>query len=249
MEKRLQGKIALVTGGSRGIGAAIARRLAKEGCHVAISYSASKEKADSLVKELQKDGIQAIAHQADQANCKQVQTLVQTVGKHFGKIDILVNNAGVLAMGTIDDPFLNLEDMAKQYAVNVEGVFYTTHAAIPFMKNGARIITIGSIASERMTDTGGANYAATKAALLGFTRGWARDLGPKNITVNLVQPGHTSTDMNPEDTEYATSSKKSIPLGRYAKPEEIAAAVAFLASSDAAYITGTTLNVDGGFLA
>ncbi len=249
MEKRLQGKIALITGGSRGIGAAIARRLAKEGCHIAISYSASKEKADALVNELQKENIQALALHADQANRKQVEELVQKVGKHFGRIDILVNNAGVLAMGAIDDPHLDLEGMANQHAVNIEGVFSTTHAAVPFMKSGARIITIGSIAAERMTDTGGANYAASKAALVGYTRGWARDLGPKNITVNLVQPGHTNTDMNPEDAEYAKNAKKIIPLGRYATPEDIASGVAFLASPDAAYITGTTLNIDGGFLA
>ncbi len=249
MHKKLQNKIALITGGSRGIGAAIARRFAMEGCHVVISFVASSDKGISLVKELEREGVQAIAIQADQANPEEVKALVLKVGKHFGRIDILVNNAGIYVGGSIDDPNLDLEGISRQLSVNVGGVFAATHAVVPFMKDGGRIIIIGSINGERMTVSGGADYAATKAALVGYTHGWARDLGPKNITVNLVQPGPIDTDMNPDNTEYAELVKKSVALGRYGKPEEIASAVAFLASQEASYITGATLNVDGGFLA
>lgn len=249
MEKRFQDKVALITGGSRGIGAAIAKRFAKEGCHIAISFAESKDKATSLVKSIEKEGIQAIAFQADQANSSQVEKLVQKVGEHFGRIDILVNNAGIYVGGAIDDIHLDIDGITRQMAVNVGGVFAATRAAIPFMKEGGRIIIIGSINGERLTASGGADYAATKAALVGYTHGWARDLGSKNITVNLVQPGPIDTDMNPDNTEYAEKVKKSVALGRYGKPEEIASAVAFLASQEASYITGTTLTVDGGFLA
>lgn len=248
MQKKLQNKIALVTGGSRGIGAAIAKRFAKEGCHIAISFATSKDKALSLVKELEKEGVQALALQADQANPAQVKAFVQKVGEHFGRIDILVNNAGIFVGGSIDDPNLDIEAVTRQLAVNVGGVFATTRAAVPFMNDGGRIIIIGSINGERMTVSGGADYAATKAALVGYTHGWARDFGPKNITVNLVQPGPIDTDMNPDNTEFAELMKKNVALGRYGRPEEIASAVAFLASQEASYITGATLTVDGGFL-
>jgi 3-oxoacyl-[acyl-carrier protein] reductase len=249
MQKRLQNKIALVTGGSRGIGAAIARRFASEGCHVAISFTASRDKALSLVKELQKKGIDAIALQADQGDLLQVNTCVQKVGEHFGKIDILVNNAGIYAGGSIDDPNLDIDAMTRMMAVNVGGVFATTRAAVLLMQEGGRIITIGSINGERITSSGGADYAATKAALVGYTHGWARDLGARKITVNLVQPGPIDTDMNPANTTHADMIRKSVALGRYGTPEEIASAVAFLASEDASYVTGTVLTVDGGFLA
>jgi 3-oxoacyl-[acyl-carrier protein] reductase len=248
-QKRLQNKIALVTGGSRGIGAAIAKRFAQEGCHIAISYTASKDKAQALVKELEKEGVKAIALQADQADRAQVEAFVKQVGDHFGKIDILVNNAGIYSGGAIDDQNLDVDQIARLLAVNVGGVFTTTRAAMPFMRDGGRIIIIGSINGERMVMAGGADYAATKAALVGYTHGWARDLGPKNITVNLVQPGPIDTDMNPANTAYAEMIKKSVALGRYGKPEEIASAVAFLASPEASYITGATLTIDGGFIA
>lgn len=245
----LENKIALITGASRGIGAAIAKRFAEEGCHVAISFAASKDKASCLVKELEKEGVHALAFQADQGNPAEVEALVQKVGQHFGRIDILVNNAGIFVGGTIDDPNLRIDGLSRQFAVNVGGVFASTRAALSFMRGGGRIINIGSIYGERIADTGVADYAATKAALVGYTHGWARDLGPKNITVNLVQPGPIDTDMNPDHTEFAERVKKMVPLGRYGKPEEIAAAVAFLASPQASYITGATLTVDGGFLA
>ena len=249
MQKRLQNKIALITGGSRGIGAAIAKRFAAEGCHVAISYREAKNKASDLVKELEQEGVKALALQADQADPAQVKALVEKVGKHFGKIDILVNNAGVFAGGAIDDPDLDIERITRQLAVNVGGVFAATRAALFFMNEGGRIIIIGSIFGERIPYPGEADYSATKAALVGYTHGWARDLGPKNITVNLVQPGPIDTDLNPDNTEYAEILKKNVPLGRYGKPEEIASAVTFLASQEASYITGATLTVDGGFLA
>lgn len=249
MEKRFQNKVALITGGSRGIGAAIAKRFAKEGCHVAISFSGSKDKAFSLIKSIENEGIQAIALQADQANSSEVQALVQKVGEHFGRIDILVNNAGIYVGGAIDDIHLDIDEITRQMAINVGDVFAATRATVPFMPEGGRIIIIGSINGERMTASGGADYAASKAALVGYTHGWARDLGPKNITVNLIQPGPIDTDMNPDHTEYAEMIKKSVALGRYGKPEEIASAVAFLASQEASYITGATLTVDGGFLA
>jgi 3-oxoacyl-[acyl-carrier protein] reductase len=249
MEKRFQNHVALITGGSRGIGAAIARRFASEGAHVAITFTASKEQAHSLAEELEKEGVQAIALQADQANPAQVKALVEKVGKHFGHIDILVNNAGVYVDGAIDDPDLDVAAITRQHAINVGGVFAATHAAVPFMRKGGSIIIIGSINGERITHPGGADYAATKAALVGYTHGWARDLGPKNIRVNLVQPGPVDTDMNPDNTEFAEKVKKNVPLGRYGKPEEIASAVAFLASKEASYVTAATLTVDGGFLA
>lgn len=249
MEKRFHNKTALITGGSRGIGAAIARRLAKEGCDLAISYANSKEKALSLIFELEKEGIKTLLVQADQANAQQAAELSERVGRHFGKIDILVNNAGIYVGGCIDDERLDTDGIAKLFAVNVGGVFATTRAAVPFMKDGGRIIIIGSINGERITTQGGADYAATKAALVGYTRGWARDLGPRNITVNLIQPGPIDTDMNPDNTEFAEMIKEQVALRRYGKPEEIASVVAFLASKEASYITGATITVDGGFLA
>jgi len=249
MQKKLQNKIALITGGSRGIGAATAKRFAQEGCHVAISFTASKDKALMLVKELEKEGVHALALQADQANPTQVEAFVEKVGTHFGRIDILVNNAGIYMGGSVDDLNLDTKGIAKLFAVNVGGVFAATHATLPFMKEGGRIIIIGSINGERLMHSGGADYAASKAALVGYTHGWARDLGHKNITVNLVQPGPIDTDMNPDNTDFAEMAKKTVALGRYGKPEEIASAIAFLASQDASYITGATLTVDGGYLA
>ncbi len=249
MQKKLENKIALITGGSRGIGAAIARRFAEEGCHVAISFLSSKEKAYSLVKELEQKGIQAMALQADQADPVQIEKLVQKVGEHFGRIDILVNNAGTFSGGTIDDPDLDVEGLSRQLAVNVGGVFATTRAAVPYIREEGRIINIGSISAERLTVPGAADYAATKAALVGYTHGWARDLGSKNITVNLIQPGSIDTDLNPDNTKFAEAVKQSTALKRYGQPEEIASAVAFLASQEAAYITGSVLTIDGGLLA
>lgn len=235
--KKLTGKIALVTGGSRGIGAAIVRSLGADGATVAFSYSASEEKAKALVKELEAQDIRAIAIKADQADQKQVAGLVKSVIEKFGKLDILVNNAGV---GGIDD-------IEKLFAINVTAVATAVKTAAEYLKDGGRIINIGSCLGERVPMSGITDYSATKAAIVGYTKGWARDFGPRGITVNAVQPGPINTDMNPEDSEFAAHQRAILAIPRYGKPEEVAAAVTFLASPQASYITGTTLNVDGGF--
>ncbi len=247
MTTTLKNKVALITGGSRGIGAAIAKRLAQEGADVAISYSSSPKEAERVIEEITPLDIQAAAFKADQANSNEVNELVEAIVKRFGRLDILVNNAGVYVEGAIDDPSLDMERLMRQFAINVLGVVATVRRAVKYIGAGGRIITIGSIYGELVPYPGVADYSATKAALIGYTKGWARDLGPKNITVNIIQPGPIATDMNPEDTDFAQMIKPRIPLGRYGKPEEVAAAVAFLASSEASYITSSILNVDGGF--
>jgi 3-oxoacyl-[acyl-carrier protein] reductase len=245
--KPLAGKVALVTSGSRGIGAAIARALADEGADVAVSYTASTSKAEAVVSELEAKGVRAAAFGADQADAKQVEGLVKKVADRFGRLDILVNNAGVFAMSAVDDPAADRATLQRAFAVNVGGVAAAVRAAVPHLSEGGRIISIGSVAGDTSPWPGVADYSATKAAVAAYTRGWARDLGPKGITVNNVQPGPIATDMNPEDGAFAETQKAGTALGRYGKPEEVAVAVAFLASPAAAYITGTTLNVDGGF--
>lgn len=245
---KLQKKVALVTGGSRGIGSATAKRLAKEGADVAISYSSSPEKAEAVVSEMKKLGVQAACFKADQSDPKQIERLVRDVVKRFGHIDILVNNAGILVMGTIDDPKRDAEAMKKLMEVNVMGVVATTHEALKHIKEGGRIITIGSCVGERMPFEGMADYSASKAALIGYTKGWARDLGSKNITVNLVQPGPITTDMTQDDGgKFEKELIAELAIKRFGNPEEIAAAVAFLASEEASYMTGSQVTVDGGF--
>jgi 3-oxoacyl-[acyl-carrier protein] reductase len=246
MSKTLQGKAALVTGGTRGIGAAIAKRLAAEGADVAISYAASSVKADALVKELQTYGVKAFAVKADQSDPAQASGVVKIVAERFGRLDILVNNAGVFVTGAVDDADAALEDLKRLFAVNVAGVSAAVRSAVGLLGEGGRIITIGSVAADRLPFPGAADYGATKAAVAAYTRGWARDLGPKGITVNVVQPGPIDTDMNPDNTDFAAALKAGTALKRYGKAEEVAAAVAFLASPEASYITGTTLDVDGG---
>jgi 3-oxoacyl-[acyl-carrier protein] reductase len=248
MSKTLTGKVALVTGGSRGIGAAIAKALADDGADVAISYSSSPDKAKAVVNELLAKGVRAHAFKADQAKAEEVEALVNDVSKRFGHLDILVNNAGVFATGQVHDRANNLAELDHLFAVNVGGVVAAVRAAVPLMNGGGRIISIGSVVGEQSPFAGIADYSATKAALLGYTRGWARDLGPKGITVNTVQPGPIDTDMNPAaNGDFADAQAARTALGRYGKAEEVAAAVAFLASPEAGYITGTTLTVDGGF--
>jgi 3-oxoacyl-[acyl-carrier protein] reductase len=249
MSKELNGKVALVTGGSRGIGAAIAKALADDGADVAISYAASADKADAVVKELRKKGVRAEAFRADQANTKEVEGLVEAVVKRFGRLDILVNNAGVFASGPVHDRANNLAELERLFAVNVGGVATAVRTAAPLMPDGGRIISIGSVAGDTSPWPGIADYSATKGAVAAYTRGWARDLGSRGITVNTVQPGPIDTDMAPQDGEVADGLKARTVIGRYGKPEEVAAAVAFLASPAASYITGTTLNVDGGYSA
>ena len=194
-------------------------------------------------------GVRAHAFKADQANAKEVEGLVKPWLKRFGRLDILVNNAGVFASGPVHDRANNLAELERLFAVNVGGVAAAVRTAAPLMPDGGRIISIGSVAGDTSPWPGIADYSATKGAVAAYTRGWARDLGPRGITVNNVQPGPIDTDMAPQDGEVADGLKARTVLGRYGKPEEVAAAVAFLASPEAAYITGTTLNVDGGYSA
>lgn len=249
MRKELAGKVALVTGGSRGIGAATALALAEHGAHVAISYAASAAKAEAVVKDLAACGVDGAAFQADQADPAQARALIAAVVERFGRLDILVNNAGVLTYGRLDDPAVSAEALAQQYAVNIGGVVTAIRAAAPVMADGGRIIILGSCVASRAAFPGLADYAATKAALAGFARGAAHDLGPRGITVNVVQPGPTETDMNPDAGDFAPVLKANTALGRFARPEEIAAGIVFLAGPGASYITGAALAIDGGFAA
>jgi len=233
----LKGKAALVTGGSRGIGAAIAKALAAAGADVAITYSASPTKAEAVVKEI---GGKAFAILADAADPKAVQASVTETAKRFGRFDILVNNAGV-AYG--DD---SLENIERMLGINTRAPFVAALAAAELMKDGGRIITIGSCLGERVGFAGISLYSMSKAAMTGMTRGLARDLGPRGITVNVVQPGPIDTDMNPADGENAPGLAAATALGRYGRSEEIADTVVFLASAGGSYITGAQIAVDGG---
>jgi 3-oxoacyl-[acyl-carrier protein] reductase len=247
MNKKLSGKVALVTGGSRGIGAAIARSLADDGADVAISYVSSPDKAKALVRELQEKGVRAVAFQADQAKPTEVAQLVNKAAEHFGHLDILVNNAGVFITGPVGS--VADDQVDKQFAINVGGVNAAVREAAKVMKEGGRIISIGSMAAESSPWPGISDYSATKAAVAAYTRGWARDLGPKGITVNVVEPGPIDTDMNPATGDFSTAQKAGTALGRFGRPEEVGATVAFLASKGAAFITGASIAVDGGYSA
>jgi len=245
----LHGKVALVTGGSRGIGAAIVKRLARDGADVVFSYAASPERAQQVASDVEALGRRVLAMRADQGDQAAATQLVQKAHAQFGRLDILVNSAGVFVTGTVDDPAADPAAFARQFDVNVKGVAAAVRAAAPLLPQGGRIISIGTTGAERIPFAGAADYVASKAAVAAYTRGWARDLGPRGITVNVVQPGAIDTEMNPADGAFADTLKGMAALGRYGKPEDIAAAVAFLASPDANYITGATLNVDGGQVA
>ncbi|MFB2773524.1 3-oxoacyl-ACP reductase family protein [Pelatocladus sp. BLCC-F211] len=247
MAKKLTEKVALVTGGSRGIGAAIAKRLADDGAAVALTYTSSPQKADEVVRVIEATGGRALAIRADSADVEAVKNAVAETVKTFGRLDILVNNAGVATMAPIDQ--FSLDDFDRLVAVNVKGVFVATQEAVRHMGEGGRIIMIGSVNSDLVPIGGISVYALTKGAIASFTRGLARDLGPRGITVNNVQPGPVDTDMNPADGPFAEGAKGIMALGRYGQSDEVASFVSYLASPEASFITGANLKIDGGFTA
>lgn len=241
---KLTNKIALVTGASRGIGAAIARRLAAEGADVVITYAKDAKSADAVVKAVETAGRKAIAIQADAANTKAMQAAVEQTAQKFGRIDILVNNAGT----AIPKPFEEspLEEIDRVIDINFRGVLVATQAALKHMPEGGRIISIGSCVGERILAPGLTAYAATKGAVKMFTQGLAREVGNRGITVNNVQPGPINTDLNPASGDWAKPQLALTALNRYGHVDEVAVLVAFLAGPEAAYITGANLTVDGG---
>ena len=243
----LNGKVAFIQGGSRGIGAAIAKRLAKNGAAVALSYISSPERAAQVVAEIEAAGGRALAIRADSADAEAIKAAIGQAVAAFGRLDILVNNAGVLAIAPLET--FSLEDFDRTLAINVRSVFVATQEAARHMGQGGRIINIGSTNAERMPFAGGGPYAMSKAAIVGLTRGLARDLGPRGITINNVQPGPVDTEMNPANSDFAATLKGLMAVGRYGTDEEIAGFVAYLASPEAAYITGASLTIDGGFAA
>ncbi|CAM4256597.1 SDR family oxidoreductase [Bordetella muralis] len=240
----LAGKRALITGAARGIGAAIALKLAEDGADIAITYEKSAEKAEALAARIRALGRKAVAIQADAASPEAAKTAVEQTVADLGGLDILVNNAGVLIAGDFSSQ--SLEEIDLQLNINVRGVFVTTQVALKHIPNGGRVITIGSNAGLAVPFPGIAVYAATKSAMESFTRGLARELGSRDITVNLVRPGPIDTDMNPADGPLAPSILPNLSIARYGKPREVAEAVAFLAGPGAAYVTGSGILVDGG---
>jgi 3-oxoacyl-[acyl-carrier protein] reductase len=247
MAGTLTGKVALVTGGSRGIGAAIAKRLARDGASVAITYASAQQKAEEVVRAIEAAGGRSLAIRADSGDAGEVKRAVAETVRAFGRIDVLVNNAGIAVVAPLDR--FSLDDFDRMVAVNVRGVFAAAQEASRHMGEGGRIITIGSVNADRMPFAGGSVYAMTKAAVAGLTRGLARDLGPRGITVNNVQPGPVDTDMNPADGPFAEAMKGWMALARYGRGDEIAGMVAYLAGPEAAFVTGASLTIDGGFAA
>jgi 3-oxoacyl-[acyl-carrier protein] reductase len=243
-ERPLAGKVALVTGGSRGIGAAIVKRLAANGASVAVTYSKGADAAATLVQAIFGAGGKAIAIQADAADADAVRSAVEKTVATFGRLDVLVNNAGTAIPMNVEET--TLADFDRVFAVNVRGVFVATQAALKHLKSGGRIIMIGSSLGERVFMPGMAPYSATKGAVKLFTQGLARELGARGITVNNVQPGPIDTDLNPASGEWATGQKAAVPLDRYGKAEEVAALVAFVAGPESSFINGANLTVDGG---
>ena len=244
---RLTGKVALVTGGSRGIGAAIAKRLAADGADVALTYASSPAKAEAVVAEIGVLGRKGLALAADSADAAAVTGAVERTVDAFGRIDILVNNAGIFVGGSIDND--TLEDIDRTLAVNIRAVYVGSQAAGRHMGKGGRIISIGSCLAELVGDPGMTLYSMSKAALIGMTKGMARDFGPRGIAVNIVHPGPTDTDMNPAEGAHADKQRAKLAVGHYGEAADIAAAVAYLAGAEAGFVTGAALAVDGGFAA
>jgi 3-oxoacyl-[acyl-carrier protein] reductase len=243
-ERRLTDKVALVFGGSRGIGAAIVKQFAADGASVALTYAKSVDRAAETAHTAEALGVSAIVIKADSANPENVRGAVAQTVAHFGRLDILVVNAGILIRGTVDT--FSLEDFDRMLATNVRGVFVAIQASAPHLTDGGRIITIGSNTAVRTAFPGGSVYSMTKGAIASLVRGAAIDLAPRGITVNNVQPGPTATDMTADHVEMV---KPLLPLGRMGKPEEIAGLVAYLATASAGFITGSSLTIDGGYVA
>lgn len=240
----LASKVALVTGGSRGVGAAIARRLAAEGADVAFTYLRARDAARAVAADIQACGSQALAIEADSADAESVVEAVASTVKTLGRIDILVNNAGIFEVAPIED--ITLEQLQRNLDINIKAVFVASQAASAHMSEGGRIISIGSNLAEHATMPGLSLYSLTKSALIGFTKGLARDLGPRGITVNVVHPGSTNTDMNPANGEHADAQRSLMCIPRYAEPNDIAGLVSWLASEESRCITGAGFTIDGG---
>lgn len=241
----LDGKVALVTGGSRGIGAGIVRRLARDGAAVAFTYSASGGKAQDLQITVERDGGRCLTLKADSSSETELRAAVRVTARTLGGLDIFVSNAGIFKAGPLDR--FPLEDFDRLLAVNVRAAFVGVQAAVKEMNDGGRIIIIGSSAADRIAFPGISAYSMTKAAIQGFVRALAVELAPRAITVNNVQPGPIATDINPTAGPDADLIQRMIPLGRYGTDEEVASLVAYLAAADAAFVTGASLNVDGGY--
>ncbi len=244
MSRKLEGKTAFVTGGSRGIGAAIARRLAADGARVAITYSKGADAAASVVKAIEDAGGKAIAIQADATDAAAVKAAIEKTVASLGGLDVLVNNAGTAIPKKFEET--TLEELDRVIDINVRGVFVTTQAALKHMNDGGRIVMIGSCVGERMMTPGLVPYSATKGAIRMFTQGLSREVGDRGITVNNIQPGPIDTDLNPAAGEWAVPQKAATALNRYGSVDDVAALVAFVAGPEASYITGANLTVDGG---
>jgi len=240
LDKKLSGKVALVTGGSRGLGSAIAWSLAEQGADIAISYLSSSDKAEALVQKIK-------TFKSDQGDVTQAESLVQSVVQHFGSVDILVNNAALSVPGLVGDSKTDEKALDRQWAVNALGVVATIRAAAKVLRDGGRIVSIGSGVADRVGSPGMADYAGTKAAIVGYSKGAARDLAPRNITVNVVQAGLMNTDMILPYKAQMSEMLDTLAIKRFARLEEVAAAVNFLVSPEASFITGSVVDAEGGY--